>query len=115
MVDSAHFRRVIVIPAIKLIGRDRMWLLNTTGLRVHQAVLELGGSPRQGTRLLDMRKSRAGGAIGLFLAEITPGQIVERAPAIGDTPMRHDAIRVGLERPHEALYALTLVEGKAPV
>src|SRR5262245_3317379 len=70
---------------------------------------------RQPARLLDMREGCTGGCISLALSEVAPGQVVERPAAVGDSPMRHRAVRIELQRLAEALHALRLVEGKAPV
>src|SRR5262249_7501202 len=64
---------------------------------------------------LKMLEGNLAEAISFDLAEIAPGQVVERARAIGDAPMRHDAVGIELERLVKALHALFLVEAEAPV
>ena len=62
-----------------------------------------------------MLKGNLGEAIGLGLAVVAPGKVVEGPRAVGDAPVCHDAIRIELERLAEALHALFLVEAEAPV
>src|SRR5258708_7918199 len=60
-------------------------------------------------------KRNVGEAIGRGLAEVAPSGVVESPGAVSDAPMRHDAIRIELERLVETLHALFLVEAEAPV
>src|ERR1700722_93561 len=115
VMDAAQFRGVVVIPAVELLPRDRMRLLNAAGQRIDQPVFKRGGAVRELARDLDVLERNSRRRISLRLAMIAPGKIVERSASIGDAPMRHDAFGVEFERLAKTLYAFRFIESEAPV
>ena len=115
MVDAAHRGGVVVVPLVESLGADAVRLLEAPGQRLDQMTLRIFRSCAQPERDLEMLEGNLGEAIGLGLAVVAPGEIVEGPRAVGDAPMRHDAIRIELERLVETLHALFLVEAEAPV
>ena len=115
MVDAAHRGGVVVVPPVELLGADAVRLLEAPGQRLDQMTFRIFRSCAQRESDLEMLEGNFGEAIGLGLAVVAPGEVVEGPRTVGDAPMGHDAIRIELERPVEALHALFLVEAEAPV
>ena len=67
-----------------------------------------------GVGCLDNRMAPRDGHRGLAGAEEIPGHVVEGAIGIGDTPIRHGAVRIGVQGALKADGRLFVVEAVAP-
>ena len=115
VVDPAHLRGVVVVPASNSSQRYPMRLLDPASQRLDQPVFQIRGLGRSRARRREVLAAELGGGVRLVLAVLAPGEVVERPAAESDSPMRHRAIGVEFESLEEALDAFLLVEAEAPI
>ena len=115
VVYPPHFGRVIVVPAVVFVGGNGMGLLKAASERLYQPIFDVGGVGREGARLAYVVTGKGDRRRSLLLAELPPGEVVERPRAVGHAPMRHDASGVGFEGLLEAFDSFLMVEAEAPI
>src|SRR5689334_10962480 len=109
-IDAPHLRGIIVIPPIIFFRCYGVGSLDALGHRLNKLILKRGSASGRSARFQDMVAAELGGDVGLLLAVLMPGEIVERTRGISHTPMCHDALRIDFERLAEAFDRLLPVE-----
>ena len=92
-----------------------MWLLKSLQEGFNQLVFDLGCPARKRARFKQVLVGNASAPAGLLFALLAPQQVIKRAMAIGDAPMRHDTFGIILQRLLEALHSFFEIKSKTPI
>ena len=112
LVRRAHRRRVPLAPAgVALGGLDHRIAGRQ---RRDQRLLDLRGPGGEPLGVLARLPSGGEGRAQAGRIEVVPGVVVVGADDVGDAPVRHRAVGVGLERAFEATPGLLVVEAIGP-